>query len=219
LVSRIYVFADEAGNFDFSRNRDASKYFILTTVTATDCAVGDALAELRRTMSWEGYDLPEGFHARHDPKPRRARVFGALAPLAFRVDATIIEKAKAMPKIRPTTDRFYQYAWYLHFKYVAPQIAGPKDELHVVAATLETKAKRARFHAAVKDVVRQVSPVASFKTDSWAAATDPCLQAADYACWAVGRKWEHGDPTALGLMAGKVRSEFPVFKHGTKLYY
>lgn len=32
-----YVFSDEAGNFDFSRNSGASRYFILGTVTAGNC--------------------------------------------------------------------------------------------------------------------------------------------------------------------------------------
>lgn len=218
-MARVYVFADEAGNFDFSRKKDASKYFILTTLTATDCSVGEALASLRRDLSWEGYDLHDGFHAMHDPKPRKARVFGALAPLQFRVDATIMDKSKAMPKIRPTEERFYKYAWLLHFQYVATKVLTPADELHVVAASIETRAKRAVFHSAIKDVVQQVSPTTKYKVAFWSASSDPCLQAADYACWAMGRKWEHGDPSYHALLAGKVRSEFDVFSRGRTHYY
>jgi hypothetical protein len=218
-MSRIYVFADEAGNFDFSRKKDASKYFILTTLTATDCLVGDALSSLRRELSWEGYDLPSGFHAMRDPKPRKARVYGALAPLQFRIDTTVLEKAKAMPKIRPTEDRFYKYAWLLHFQYVAPKILTSTDELHVVAASIETRAKRAVFHSSIKDVVKQVSPTVKFKTAFWDAASDSCLQAADYACWAIGRKWEHGDDSYRTLLGDKVKSEFDVFRRGRTLFY
>jgi hypothetical protein len=36
-----YVFADEAGNFDFSRRQGASRYFILCTITSTHCEAGD----------------------------------------------------------------------------------------------------------------------------------------------------------------------------------
>ena len=35
-VARIHVFADEAGNFDFSRNTGATRYFLLTTVVIND---------------------------------------------------------------------------------------------------------------------------------------------------------------------------------------
>lgn len=75
------------------------------------------------------------------------------------------------------------------------------------------------FHDAIKDVVQQVSPAMRFKTAFWDSATDPCLLAADYACWAIGRKWEHGDPTYTALLSGNVKSEFDVFRRERTLYY
>src|SRR3990172_9841789 len=42
-MPRTYVFADESGNFDFSTRLGATKYFILTTLTAPDCSLGDGL--------------------------------------------------------------------------------------------------------------------------------------------------------------------------------
>ena len=53
-MARIHVFADEAGNFDFSSRSGASRYFILTTVTIGDFGAGDALLALRRQLAWEG---------------------------------------------------------------------------------------------------------------------------------------------------------------------
>ena len=45
----------EAGNFDFSTNTGASRFFILCTVTADTCvAVGDSLLALRRRTGLEG---------------------------------------------------------------------------------------------------------------------------------------------------------------------
>jgi hypothetical protein len=41
-----YVFSDEAGNFDFSSKVSASRYFVLCTVTAEHCGVGDALLRI-----------------------------------------------------------------------------------------------------------------------------------------------------------------------------
>jgi hypothetical protein len=96
-----FVFADEAGNFDFSLNKGASRYFILTTVTMGDCGVGDALAHLRRALSWQGIKLPKPFHATNDTPMVREAVF-------------------------------------LHFKYIAPQVATSQDRLLVVAASLGT---------------------------------------------------------------------------------
>jgi hypothetical protein len=56
-VADRYVFSDEAGNFDFSSKPSASRYFVLCTVTADHCGVGDALLSLRRELGWKGMHL------------------------------------------------------------------------------------------------------------------------------------------------------------------
>ncbi len=89
------MFADEAGNFDFSRKKGASRYFILTTVTMDDCRTGDALAHLRRSLTWEGINLPQPFHATDDTPAVRDAVFDLLMRSPIRIDATVLEKRKA----------------------------------------------------------------------------------------------------------------------------
>jgi hypothetical protein len=74
-----YVFADEAGNFDFSRGSGASRYFILCTVDSKDCEVGDALLALRRKLGWRGLHLDRVFHATEDPQTVRDEVFAQVA--------------------------------------------------------------------------------------------------------------------------------------------
>jgi len=218
-VARVFVFADECGNFDFSNNQGASKYFILTTIALPDCSVGQALLSLRRELAWEGIGLNNEFHATTDIQAVRDRVFATIARFPFRIDATILEKAKATPSIRNTDERFYQMAWYLHLKYVAPQIVRKSDELLVIGASLGTKKRRAAFHAAIDDVVTQVSPTISFRVASWDGVSDPCLQVADYCAWAIQRKWERGDPRSHVLITSKIATEFAPFAVGNMKYY
>jgi hypothetical protein len=56
-MGRVYVFADEAGNFDFPRASGATRYFILGTITTSDASAGEALLDLRRELAWEGVGL------------------------------------------------------------------------------------------------------------------------------------------------------------------
>ena len=193
-MARRYVFADECGNFDFSRNRGASKYFILTTVTTDNVGVGNALLALRRDLAWRGIGLNAEFHATTDQQVVRDGVFALLAAHDFRVDSTIFEKSKAKPEVRRTDDQFYKLALYLHMKHVAPAVAQPSDELFVVGASLGTKKRRSLFHAAINDVVRQVAATTAHKAACWDCTSDPCLQVADYCAWVIQRKWESGDP-------------------------
>lgn len=213
-----YVFSDEAGNFDFSRGPGASRYFILGTVTAEDCRIGDELLQLRRDLGWRGIHLDKVFHATEDPQGVRDEVFKILRRGGFRIDATILEKSKAKAHLQEQR-AMYKMAWYLHFKHVAPAVAGDSDRLFVVASSLGTKKKRATFHGAVDEVVAQVSPCASHRVAFWPAASDPCLQVVDYCVWAIQRKWERGDDRSYELIKDKISSEFDVWSIGATHYY
>lgn len=213
-----YVFSDEAGNFDFSRHPSASRYFVLCTVTADDCSVGDELLDLRRRLGWQGVHLDSVFHATADPQAVRDEVFNLLQSADFRVDATVFEKSKAQPHLQ--SDRaLYKLAWYIHFKHIAPSIATSDDRLFVVASSLGTKKRRGSFHTAVDDVVRQVTPCRRYRVAFWPAASDPCLQVADYCTWAIQRKWERNDIRSYELIEPKLRSEFDAWKVGIRHFY
>lgn len=169
-----------------------------------DCRPGDALAHLRRELTWQGLDVSQPFHACEDKPAIRNAVFHLLKTLPIRIDATALEKRKAEPHLHDE-QKLYKMGWFLHFKHVAPLIATPQDRLLVVAASLGTKKTRELFRAEVEDVVRQVSP-ARHRVGFWAADSDPCIQVADYCCWAIQRFWERGDRSYLDLLDSKVTS-------------
>ena len=214
-----YIYADESGNFDFSNNRSASQYFILTTVLMEDHSLCDQLTDLRRDLAWKGVSIPDGFHATEDAQAVRDAVFAVLQAGDFRIDAIILEKAKAYPRIRGDESRFYQHAWYYLMKYVAPRIASNTDELMVIAASIGFKKKRETFRRAVEDVMGQVSPTRKTQCTVWTAASDAGLQIADYCSWAIQRKWERGDRRSYDLISDKIRSEYDLFRSGTQTYY
>jgi hypothetical protein len=182
-------------------------------VTTPDCSAGDALLNVRRQLAWEGIEQgTTDFHATEERQYVRDRVFEALDSIAFRVDATIFDKQRVTERLRRDEGRFYQTAWFLHFKHMAPLIVQPSDELLVVAASLGTRKKRDEFHGAVRNVVQQVAPMVDFRTAFWSAASEPCLWVADYCSWAIQRKWERGDARSYVLIESKVQSEFNIFR-------
>lgn len=216
-MADLYMFADEAGDANFSRDTGASKYYILTIVTLDSCDVGERLLSLRRDLGWQGIHLDRVFHASEDPQAVRDKVFDVLGEADFRIDALVLEKCKTESHLRELP-ALYKMAWYLLFKYVAPQVATDEDRLFVAAASLGTKAERAAFHQAIDDVVRQISPCRSHRVAFWPAASDPCLQIVDYCTWAIQRKWERSDSRSYDLIKDKVRSEFPAWQEGSDRY-
>lgn len=218
-MSRRFVFVDEARNFDFSRSRGASRYFILVSVTLDNCAIGDDLVDLRRELAWEGVELKGQFRATEETQAVRDRVFRALAARTFRIDATIIDKPKTRPELRPTKARFYKTAWYLHMQHLLPRVAEPDDELLVVGASVGTHREHSIFSEAMSDAMREAAPQRVLRTAFWSASSEPCLQVADNCCWAVQRKWERGDERSHVLIAKNLHSEYDVLGTSTETFY
>jgi hypothetical protein len=103
-------------------------------------------------------------------------------------------------------------------KYVTPRLVHPGDELLVVAASIATKRKQKTFNDAIEDVMAQSSRNV-FVTACWPAESDPCLQIADYCCWAIQRKWEAGDVRSYNLIKNKISTEFNLWWRGGTHYY
>ena len=216
---RTYLYADESGNFDFSRNVGATRYFLLTTVVINDHSVESELLELRRELAWEGVELGDGFHATTDKQRVRDRVFEILKRHEFRVDATILEKRKAQPSIRSTNERFYKHAWLFHMRYLARRVNASGEQLMVVAASLGNRKEQTTHLYDIQDVMSQTVFTSNRKVAMWPAASDPCLQVADYCAWAIQRKWERSDTRSYDLIKDKITSERDFFSSGTVLYY
>lgn len=215
----MYVFADEAGNFDFRIGHGASTYFVIGTVTMPDCSAGHKLLELRREMAWQSIALESTFHATEDTQIVRDEVFRLLQTLDFRIDATILEKRKAQPHLHKNPEYFYKLAWYMHMKYVAPTIVKKKDELLVVAASIGTKKRQKGVRLGIADVINQSAPVSQWEVAFWPSNSDPCLQIADYCTWAIQRKWEKNDDRSYKLIEDKIVSEYDIFRFGNTYYY
>jgi hypothetical protein len=219
-MARLFIFADEAGCFNFSRKPGASKYYIVCTISCTACVdLAASLLDLRRQLVWEKAPLREYFHASEDKQVIRDRVFGVLQKLDFSIQATIMEKSKALPRIRPTNHRFYQYGWFYHFKHAAPKIIRGITELHITTASVTNKSQ-ARFSEAVNDVVQQViGGGRTHRTNFCRSIADPCLQAADYCTWAIQKKWEANNVRSYDLIKSRIIHEVDMWAHGTAHHY
>jgi hypothetical protein len=170
-LSRIYLFVAEAGNLDFSPK--GSRYFILTSVAIDDGSIGNEILKLHRELAWAGADITGAFHASVDKQFVRDEVFKIIGMHRLRIDATIFEKARARPHFHQA-GTFYERAWYLHMKYVAPRAAAGNDEMHVIGASFGTHKSQLSLTEAVQGVIEQVWQGGIAHTSFWSAGSDPC---------------------------------------------
>lgn len=212
----VYIFADESGDFDFSNG--GSEYFIVCAVTMDNVNAGHRLLDLRHELALEGHDI-HAFHAMNDPWPIRTRVFSAIQASEIQVDAIALQKRKTYGRVATDEGRFYQLAWHLLFKHVAPRRCHVRDDLLVVAASLGTATRKTRFKNAVDKVVQQHSICRSVAVGFWPAPSHPCLQVADYCAWAIQRWKERGDEGPIDMIQSKIASYFEPFAENPTSYY
>jgi Protein of unknown function (DUF3800) len=221
-MSRLFIFADEAGCFTFNRNQNVSRFFVLCTVIMDDCSVATELLNLRREMAWNGeFELGEYFHATTDKQNVRDEVFKVLEKAKFTVQATVMEKCKAEPQVCLSKPQFYKYGYFFHFKFgVSPRLVSQPEAL-VTTASLGQRRERAAFETAVNDVMVQTRKVKEWKADFMPCHADPCLQVADYCAWAIQRKWESGgkDMRSFDIIKDKIDYEYDLWQKGQKTFY
>ncbi len=220
-MSRLMVFADEAGDFEFVRKDNVSRYFILATVAMKSTEVCSDLIELRRELAWRKLPLGEYFHCCTDKQSVRDEVFKQICKHEFTIQATIMEKSKAYDNVKATRAKFYKYGWFYHFNHGLPPILAKAPELIVVAASIGNNKERAAFRSSVHDVFRQTTPKTKCCADFCPSAADPGLQIADYCAWAIQRKWESSskDMRSYKLIADRITYEFDLWSHGNKHHY
>lgn len=220
---RRYIFADESGNFDFTKKPDATRYFAVGTVTVDGDQrredLNQELSAVKYQLANAGQDVLGHFHATVDRQVVRDAVYKVLISNDVRLDVTVLDKRKAQPHIRSTDARFYQHAWWFHFNRIAWGLSNV-SELVVVASSLGTRKKSNTFRDTIEDVMQQKCPsTLKRRLLWWRDESDHCLQAADYMLWAVTRDMERNDPRSRALISNQIDSCFEPFANGTTLHY
>lgn len=222
-MAELYLFIDESGNFDFSKN--GSEYFVLTAVVTDDPVRGNEellrwrhhiLAASPTTLGVKRPRECTHFHCTEDAQYTRDGVFKILTNLRLSVCSVIVQKNKTNPSIR-VQDDFYQRAFAGLVRGIVRRI-GTGHVLHIFASKFQLKRKEAAFLGALKSALASERGLA-YTIYFHPTHSHHMLQASDYFCWAIARKYERGDTRSYALIAHLIEMEFDLFRKGTILYY
>ncbi len=216
----LYIFLDEAGDFDFSPS--GSKYFMMASVTR-ERPFGDysEFVNLKYGLVEQGMDI-EYFHASEDRQAVRDQVFDIIQRnlTGMRIDAVIVEKRKTGPGLREAT-RFYPRMLGYLLRYVLErQSLDEYAEVIVFTDRIPVKGKRKAVEKAIKTTLSNMLPkTARYRLLHHDSKSNFQLQIADYCNWGIYRRWSRGDLRSYDLIKSAVRSEFGIFRSGTITYY
>ena len=186
----LYIFLDEAGNFEFSPS--GTKWFSITSVTMRRPFGGyHEVVDLRYDLIEQGFDI-EYFHASEDRQIVRQKVFETIRPVLrnFRIDSVLVEKRKCHPLVQQQS-RFYPEMFEHLLKYIVRGYAVEElDGVIVFTDTLPVKRKRRASEKAVKTRLASLLPIdTNYALYYHRSASSIGLHIADYCNWATYRKW------------------------------
>lgn len=222
-MANLYAFVDESGNDDFSPK--GTKFWLVTSMVlySPETARQD-LHDLLQTVRAEGLPLPE-FKASEDKQHVRDRVFrvlGGLHRAECRVDAVILEKSKAHPKLR-VPERYYCESIDRTLKYQFDPRGVDATRYDKVVVIVDRPAKRGQafesintaLHTSLPRYLRGVPYELVFEDSR----NHHGLQMVDYLGWAIMRKWERNDLRSHQLIQHLVAGEFDLLRAGTIHYW
>ena len=216
----LYIFLDEAGDFNFSPN--GSKFFTLASVTRERPFEDyNQFINLKYGLVEQGLDI-EYFHASEDRQAVRDQVFNIIQRSleGLRIDSVIVEKRKTGPALCEEMKFYPRMLGYL-LRYVLEH--HPLDqysEVIVFTDRIPVKGKRNAVEKTVKTTLANMLPrTARYRLLHHDSKSNFQLQIADYCNWAIYRKWSRGDSRSYDLIRAALKSEFDIFRTGTRLYY
>ena len=216
----LYVFLDEAGNFDFSPK--GTPYFLIGAITKERpfLACHD-LNELKYDLVEKGIGI-EYFHAAEDQQNTRNEVFAIIKKNLFdvRYDSVIVEKRKTGPALQAPQKFYPKMLGYLLRHILECHTLAKYKEVIVFTDDIPISKKKKAVEKAIKETLSEMLPKsARYRIYHHASKSNFDLQVADYFNWAIYRKWTRNDLRSFNVIQTVVKSEFDIFKTGTTHYY
>lgn len=228
MPGTLYIFIDESGDFNFSKN--GSKFYLFTAVMTEDPTAevrqikqaqfdilsGQVLSDLDATYLDE--HLSTHFHASEDKQPVRDIFFNIISGMeTILANSVVVRKNRTNPVLREEK-RFYSKFLGSLLAYIFK--AYPYTDLCILVNGCAINKNKKIFKQTIAREVRARNSKIKFRILFPAKGSHCHLQIVDYINWAIFRKWEGGDPRSYNIIKGLLQApERDIFRSGDQEYY
>lgn len=216
----LFLYLDESGNYDFSKN--GSEHLIYTALTTTNpYIIHHRLCELEKDLKRRGLLLQSGyFHATEDKQAIRDEVYDILhdKDLEYDTDSIIVEKCKTNPSIRDI-HKIYNKVYEALLQYIFNRYK-QVSKVMIFADVMPDSKKRKNIEKGIKETLSNLLDTKTLKYHITfiSSVFSYGLQAVDYCCWAKKKKWgdwsNRPDLRPYNKISHSIRSEFDLFRAG-----
>ena len=224
----LYIFIDESGDFNFTKN--GTSFYTFTAVmtyepTAEISAIKDLQIALISGQQLPGLDnkyidehISIAFHACEDKQAVRNLFFGQITGMTkFWANSVVVRKNMTYPPYRDPKVFYSKYLGSL-LKYVL--VSYEYSDVCILVDGCAVSKEKKIFKQTIADEIMRRNPATKFRVFFPPSGCFCHLQIVDYINWAIFRKWEQNDVRSYELIKGLLASpERDIFKYGFKKYY
>jgi len=220
-MKTLYLFIDEGGNFDFSKN--GTEYFMLTClIEERPFPSYNKLRALRYDLLEDGINI-EYFHATEDKQDVRDKVFSIINESLdhVKVCSMIAQKNKTHPSLQEES-KFYTHIFNMLMKWVVKKHIHGKgyERVIVFTDTMPIAKKKRAMEKGVKTVLKSLlGEGVTYRIYHHQSKSNFNLQVVDYCNWAIYRKWSKGDNRSYDIIKPSIDAECDVYRNGETAYY
>lgn len=201
----VYIFVDEAGDMDFSTK--GSRYYMFSfLVKKRPFNLHEYISNYRYRLLERNLDPLSGkrldieaFHAHKDNKYIKQELFSIISTFdteTIKVYSYILEKPKVLPSKRDEKDKFYIENLKFAIERLLDKLEIKKDFIIITDNLPVRNNKNNQIKAlreGVSDYLKSNRLQIRYDIFHHCSASSVNLQIIDYICWAIFRKYEHGD--------------------------
>ncbi|MBI2053895.1 MAG: DUF3800 domain-containing protein [Candidatus Staskawiczbacteria bacterium] len=209
-----FIFLDESGDLGFNfKKRKTSKFFIITFLATGNKKIIEKIVKKTHSELKKKYKKKFSvLHASKDKPIIRQRLLKRLSDKDCIIMAIYLNKKKVYTNLQEEKAVLYNYvANILLDRICAKKIITGKDNIELVASRRETnKFLNENFKNYIDNKARNQHKI-NINVKIKTPFEEKSLQAADFASWAIFRKYEHGDDSYYNLIKNKITEESPLF--------
>ncbi|MFH1402339.1 MAG: DUF3800 domain-containing protein [Patescibacteria group bacterium] len=209
-----YIFLDESGDlgFNFERKK-TSKFFVITFLFVDDKKpIEKVVKKVHSTLKRKFKKKVGVLHATKEKPVTRQRLLKLLREKDCHLMTIYLNKNKVYTKLKNEKQVLYNYVTNILLDRIyTRKIISINKEIKLVASRRETnKFLNDNFKSYLN---RQITDLHNGKITISIKKPfeEKSLQAVDFTCWAIFRKYEYGDDSYYNIIKDKIIEESPLF--------
>ena len=208
-----YLFLDESGDLGFNPKKKNSKYFVITILFTSDKKpLENVVKKIHKNLRKKVKKLSGGvLHAVKEKPVTRKRLLTLLSEREISIMTIYLNKTKVYTKLQNEKHVLYNYVTNILLDRIMTKHLGDNKEITIVASKRETnKFLNDNFKSYLENqLINKHRKV--IRIEIKRPTEEKALQAVDFACWSIFRKYETGDEEYYHLIKKKIIEESPLF--------